>query len=125
MLLTANQQRVKMEKILLWLFCGNYSFSHLVKEASVNVYSVKEAKIKPFKTIFLDTCAMQSLENGEVTYNREQVLNLNGRYPIGTVAMYTCKSGYSLSGLDSNTCQNSGNWQKAPPTCNEEGNKKT
>ena len=63
------------------------------------------------------------MENGEVTYDKKQVFNSKGRYPIGTVATYTCADGYSLSGSDSNTCEDSGNWETTLPTCNQPGNK--
>ena len=70
----------------------------------------------------VDTCAWHSLENGEVDYDKQRVND--ERYPIDTVATYTCNTGYSQSGSSSRTCQNSGNWEPALPTCNE-GNKKS
>ena len=63
---------------------------------------------------FLDTCPPLSLENGRVSYNRNAI---NGRRPIGTVATFSCNTGYTRVGTSSNTCQNSGNWQRYIPVC--------
>ena len=61
----------------------------------------------------VDTCPALYLQNGQVTYNRQSING--GRYNRNTVATYTCDIGFDLSGLDSNTCQSSGNWQRDNP----------
>ena len=47
------------------------------------------------------------LSNGEVNYNKDPI---SGQYPVGTTASFTCKSGYSLKGSRSRTCQTSRYW---------------
>lgn len=41
--------------------------------------------------------------------------------PAGTLyghtVIYTCNTGYTLSGDNTRTCQSSGNWRPAQPTC--------
>ena len=69
----------------------------------------------------VDTCAEHSFENGEVNYDKQPVND--GRYPIDTVATYTCNIELVRSGSSSRTCQNSGNWEPALPICYQ-GNKK-
>ena len=56
-----------------------------------------------------------SLPCGTVAYNRNRV---NGGYPVGTRADFSCNYGYSRSGPRSRTCQTSGNWNQQTPTCN-------
>ena len=63
---------------------------------------------------FSDTCPYLRLENSRVRFNRNAV---NGRRPIGTVATFPCNTGYTRVGTSSNTCQNSGKWQRYIPTC--------
>ena len=36
---------------------------------------------------------------------------------VGTTATYKCDSGYTINGGASLTCQASGKWSAAPPTC--------
>ena len=52
-------------------------------------------------------CDGLSLPNGEVNYDPESI---NGEYPMGTIASFTCNYGYNLNGSNSRTCQISGNW---------------
>ena len=47
------------------------------------------------------------LMNGDVVYSTSAV---DGRYPIGTIASFTCITGYRRYGLDSSSCQNTGEW---------------
>ena len=61
-------------------------------------------------------CESLSLSHGEVSYNRSPV---NGKYQAQTVASFSCNYGYSRSGLESLTCQTSGNWNQEIPTCNK------
>ena len=41
---------------------------------------------------------------------------------VGTVATYSCDTGYTLEGESTRTCQNSADptWSGSPPTCNSE-----
>ena len=55
--------------------------------------------------------------DGTVAY--EQLL-LNGRYPVGSRANFTCGQLYYPIGSDSSTCHSSGNWDKPTLIC--EGN---
>ena len=66
----------------------------------------------------LVTCSAIMLENVEITYT---VSEENGRYPLNTVANFSCSSQSIISGSMSTTCQafrNSGNWNPQIPTCN-------
>ena len=40
-----------------------------------------------------------------------------GRYPIGTIATYTCDATYSIVGRDMRECTNSGEFSGSDPTC--------
>ena len=46
------------------------------------------------------------------------MMALNGRYPVYTVAHFSCKDKYDRNGPKSRTCQHSGNWNMNSPTCN-------
>ena len=59
------------------------------------------------------------LPNGEVNYDPESI---NGEYPVGTIASFTCDSGYNLNGSTSRTCQPSGNWTQRTPDCEQSKN---
>ena len=41
---------------------------------------------------------------------------------VGTVATYSCDTGYTLEGVSMRTCQNSAapSWSGSPPSCNSE-----
>ena len=52
-------------------------------------------------------CWVLNIGAGGVNYNKPQV---NGRYPVGTIATFYCNSGYDLSETSSTTCQSSGHW---------------
>ena len=60
---------------------------------------------------------------GEVSYSEERIIRRGGFsfvfvYPIGTVATFSCQSGYSLSGSSTRTCGSSGSWTSQSPSCN-------
>ena len=42
---------------------------------------------------------------------------LNGRYPVYTVAHFSCNDRYDRNGPRSRTCVNSGDWNMNSPTC--------
>ena len=58
----------------------------------------------------MTACPDLHLPNGEIQYSEAQV---NQKYPIGTVAMFSCNHG---SG--SRTCESDGNWNSQGATCN-------
>ena len=63
------------------------------------------------------TCdPLQSLQNGEITYNESMLTN--GEYPVDTLASFMCNRGYDLSESGSSICQTSGDWDETP-TCNQ------
>ena len=70
------------------------------------------------KIMFLNflavTCASLSLENGEIEYNASL---LNGRYPVYTMASFSCNQFYNRTGSSSTICQIYGNWSQQTPTC--------
>ena len=58
------------------------------------------------------TCgALSSIANGSVATPAGAAL--------GAVATYTCDGGYALTGDEERTCQASGVWSGAPPTCSD------
>ena len=61
-------------------------------------------------------CPILSLSNGVVDYSRGEV---NGQYPVDTVATFSCNPGYSRSGYNSSTCLTPGNWNQQTPICSE------
>ena len=40
-----------------------------------------------------------------------------GGFVPGSIATYTCDSGYSLDGSETRECQDDGNWDGVAPTC--------
>ena len=62
------------------------------------------------------TCQALSLDNGAVSYNKNLVGN---RYPVDTVASFSCNSGYDRDGCASTACLMSGQWAHQKPTCNK------
>ena len=44
-------------------------------------------------------------------------LDISNGTQVGDVVMYTCDSGYKLSGREYRICQNVGNWSGTEPTC--------
>ena len=39
---------------------------------------------------------------------------------VGSVARYSCSSGYTLSGVATRTCQSNGEWSGSQPSCQGE-----
>ena len=64
--------------------------------------------------LFIVTCAPLTLINGDVSYSTSAVY---GRYPVGTTASFTCDNIYIRNGLDSSTCNITGEWMDELPTC--------
>ena len=60
-------------------------------------------------------CGALSISNGAVAYSRDPV---NGQYTVGTIASFSCYSGYRRDGPSSRTCQISGKWNQRTPNCN-------
>ena len=53
--------------------------------------------------------------NGQITSSTPPT---NGQlYQSGSVVRFSCNSGYTLNGATSVTCQSTGNWNSAFPTC--------
>ena len=65
------------------------------------------------------TCQALSLVNGQINYNEPAAIN--GDYPVGTVASFTCTDNYYLSGSESITCQTSGDWNQETSACKSKG----
>ena len=61
--------------------------------------------------------ALNILENGRVTYTESPMPD--GRYPVATMATFTCNHGYILDGSHSRTCQPSLEWSQQTPICNQ------
>ena len=62
------------------------------------------------------TCLPVSITNGEVEYHLSEV---NGSYPTGTLAFFTCDDEYMRTGSLFSTCQGSGIWSPDIPLCEE------
>ena len=60
------------------------------------------------------TCTSLTLINGDVSYS---ISAIDGRYPVGSTASFTCSDGYIRNGLDSSTCMITGEWMDELPTC--------
>ena len=66
------------------------------------------------KYLHVVLCAGLSLQNGQVRYNQA---SMNGQYPVGTTASFSCGSGYKLRGQNSRSCQATGTWTQTTPEC--------
>ena len=44
---------------------------------------------------------------------------MDGEYPTGTIASFTCDDDYMRVGSNLSTCQELGNWSPEIPTCEE------
>ena len=54
-----------------------------------------------------------------MSYNLgDQQSAVDGRYPLETLASFSCNEGYYLSGTEETTCQTSGKWNMDRPECN-------
>ena len=51
--------------------------------------------------------------NGMISYN----MGTASLRPVGTVATYTCDTGYTLNGGSTRTCGSDGVWSDSDPTC--------
>ena len=63
------------------------------------------------------TCERQSLDNGIVSYDMQEV---NNRYPVSTEATFHCNNGYIIDGYSVSTCVAngpSGYWDNQTPFC--------
>ena len=76
---------------------------------------VKETKIISKYTLNVVTCEALSLENGHIAYNESS--DINGQYPVDTMASFSCSSGFSLTGSESSICQMSGHWRQQSQMC--------
>ena len=65
--------------------------------------------------IAVPTCPALSISNGDITYNKNAI---NGKYPVRTIASFSCDYGYLLQGQHGAYCLHSGNWDLlTPPLC--------
>ena len=71
------------------------------------------------KKFIVVSCPSLTLKNGEVEYLTSPE---NEQHVVDTVASFTCHNKYHISGSNSITCQNAGNWSQETPRCIE-GNK--
>ena len=70
-------------------------------------------------SIFI-VCDPLSLRNGQISYS--QPVLVNGKYPVGTTASFSCGSGYKLRGPNSRICEAPRTWTQGTPEC-EQGKK--
>ena len=64
-------------------------------------------------------CDEQIISNGQISYDKGKPGG--NRLPRGTIATFSCDSGYSLSGSSISICDCSGNWILEFPVCSREG----
>ena len=81
-------------------------------------YSIDHMHISIMNTA---TCpSLPSIANGRiVSVDLDAVTTNPDRYAQGSVATYTCSSGYILVGTSQRTCESNGQWSGSqnPPTC--------
>ena len=63
--------------------------------------------------VYTDLCPRESLSNGMVTYSTS-----DDPPPVGTVATYSCDTGYELSGAMTRNCVAVSGWSATLPVCN-------
>ena len=56
-----------------------------------------------------------------VDYDESRIF-VSSKYPVDTMATFSCDEGFSLSGSSSSICQDSGNWSQETPICGNELN---
>ena len=88
----------------------------MINSLSQYPWNKLQLQVLPFKFIrnFITvvTCPALNLSSGGITYHSSPV---NGRYPVDTVASFTCNYGYNYSGKGSVECQTSGYWNIGIP----------
>ena len=62
------------------------------------------------------SCPNVHVATGQVEYSS---VSVNGRFHVNTVAEIQCPADHSLSGSETVTCQDSGQWNPNVPTCNK------
>ena len=67
-------------------------------------------------------CPALNLENGDIAYH--PINEVDGKYPVDTVAIMSCHYGYMMSGSERRTCQMYGTWDQGTTTCNQSNNYK-
>ena len=73
----------------------------------------------PFASHTVITClSLEAIANGQITYSPDTI----SPYNFGTVATFTCNTGFSLSGDMTRTCggdgsSQSGVWSGSSPVC--------
>ena len=67
------------------------------------------------ENIFVASCSPLRLRNGIVTFDRDPAGD--GRYPVETIATFTCNPLHSLFGDNSLICETSSSWSHQTPTC--------
>ena len=75
-----------------------------------------------FQTICIDigltdppTCSdLTNPTNGMINYNNMGTVSMR---PVGTVATFTCDTGYILDGNPTRTCGSDGVWSVSAPIC--------
>ncbi len=61
-------------------------------------------------------CSDLTLTNGDIVYNAGSPDNR----PFGSIAIYSCNSGYTLTGRSIRVCLTGGRWSRSPTTCQGE-----
>ena len=69
-------------------------------------------RIHDFLHIFIVTCSALTLSNGAINYDEDPADD--GRYPMNTIATFTCNDEYYIDGNPTATCESSGNWNQQP-----------
>ena len=63
----------------------------------------------------IDTCMdLMNPQNGAIMYSGPDSPNARS---VGTVATYSCSSGYTLNGAMTQTCMTGGTWSGPVPSC--------
>ena len=75
-----------------------------------------------YEYFFVVTCAKLRLPSngGIISYNG--AMQMDGRYPVGTVASFSCPRGTNRVGSSARKCDSSGTWTQTTPSCNLSNN---
>ena len=65
---------------------------------------------------FIVVCWSLHIPNGRVRHQNGDAVG--SRYPVGTVAQFSCYRAYTRDGPFQATCQASGEWDQQKPRCN-------